>query len=144
MSGHARPDLRAGRVYRTGDLARWSHSPARLAQRLVREGSLQRISRGLYYAPVASRFGPAPAPDEVLLRAVLGGHPFLISGPPRWNALGLGSTAMFATTLVYNSRRSGELVLGGRRFLFQRTRFPKRPSPGASTGSLTPQPPTST
>jgi len=113
MSGQARPVLRAGRVYRTRDLARWSQSPARLAQRLVREGTLQRISRGLYYAPVASRFGPVPAPDEVILRAVLGGDPFLISGPPRWNALGLGSTAMFATTLVYNSRRNGEFVLGG-------------------------------
>jgi hypothetical protein len=131
MSGYARLGLRAGRVYRTRDLAGWSQSlsPARLAQRLVREGALQRISRGLYYAPVASRFGPVPAPDEVILRAVLGGDPFLISGPPRWNALGLGSTAMFATTLVYNSRRSGEIVLGGRRFLLRRTRFPKHPSP---------------
>jgi len=113
MSGRARPVLREGRVYRTRDLARWTQSPARLAQRLVGEGALQRISRGLYYAPVASRFGPVPAPDEVILRAVLGGAPFLISGPPRWNALGLGSTAMFATTLVYNSRRNGEFVLGG-------------------------------
>jgi hypothetical protein len=112
MSGHARPVLRAGRVYRTRDLARWSKSPGRLAHRLVREGTLQRISRGLYYAPVASRFGPAPAPDEVILQAVLGGDLFLISGPPRWNALGLGSTAMCATTLVFNSRRSGDFVLG--------------------------------
>ena len=124
-----RPVLRAGRVYRTRDLARWSQSPVRLAQRLVREGTLQRISRGIDYAPVASRFGLAPASDDVILRAVLGGDPFLISGPPLWNALDLGSTAMFATTLVYTSRRSGEFVLGGRPFLLQRTRFPKHPSP---------------
>ena len=129
MTRRARPDLREGRVYRTGDLARWSESPARLAQRLVREGTLRRITRGLYYVPIASRFGPAPVPDEVMLRALLRGDPFLISGPPCWNALGLGSTAMFAVTLVSNTRRTGEVVLGGRRFLFRRTRFPKRPSP---------------
>jgi hypothetical protein len=129
MTRLARPVLRAGRVYSTRDLAGWSQSPVRLAQRLVREGTLQRISRGIYYAPVASRFGPAPAPDEVILRAVLGGDPFLISGPPLWNALGLGSTAMFATTLVYTSRRGGQFVLGGRPFLLQRARFPRHPSP---------------
>ncbi len=129
MSGRARPDLREGRVYRTRDLARWSESPARLAQRLIRDGSLRRISRGLYYAPIASKFGPAPPRDEVLLRAVLGDDPFLITGPPTWNALGLGSTAMFAVTLVYNTRRCGELVLDGRRFVFRRARFPRRPSP---------------
>jgi hypothetical protein len=129
MTRLARPDLREGRVYRTRDLARWSQSPARLAQRLVREGALQRISRGIYYAPVVSRFGPTPASDEVILRAVLGGDPFLISGPPLWNALRLGATAMFATTLVYTLRRSGEFVLGGRPFLLQRRRFPKHPLP---------------
>ena len=129
MTRRAGPELREGHVYRTRDLARWSESPARLAQRLVREGTLRRITRGLYYVPIASKFGPAPVPDEVMLRALLRGDRFLISGPPYWNALGLGSTAMFAVTLVYNTRRTGEVVLSGRRFLFRRTRFPKRPSP---------------
>lgn len=56
-------------------------------------------------------------PDEVLLEALLDGEPFIISGPQMWNALGLGSTAMFAATLVYNTRRTGEYTLDGRRFL---------------------------
>ncbi|MFI5301604.1 MAG: type IV toxin-antitoxin system AbiEi family antitoxin domain-containing protein [Polyangiales bacterium] len=129
MTRRARPPLREGRVYRARDLARWSECPARLAQRLVREGALRRISRGLYCSPIASEFGPAPVTDEALLRAVLAGDPFLVSGPPRWNMLGLGSTAMFAATLVYNTRRTGEFVIDGRRFLFRRGRFPKRPSP---------------
>src|SRR3990172_6025085 len=103
MTAPVQPELRAGRAYRTRDLARWGRNPARLAQRLVREGKLREAAHGLYYAHIPSRFGPAPVPDEVLLQAFLDGEPFLISGPPRWNALGLGSAAMFATTLVYPS-----------------------------------------
>ena len=109
MTAPTQPQLKAGRAYRTRDLARWGKNPARLARRLVREGKLREAAHGLYYAPVTSKFGPAPVPDEVLLHAFLGGEPFLISDPPRWNALGLGSTAMFAATLVYNTQRTGEL-----------------------------------
>ena len=129
MSPSARPDLEPGRAYRTRDLRRWGENPARLARRLVREGKLREASHGIYYAPVASRFGPAPPTDEALLRAFLGGGPFVITGPPRWNALGLGSTAMFAVTLVYNTQRTGEFTLDGRRFLLRRVLFPERPTP---------------
>jgi hypothetical protein len=129
MTAPAQPELEKGRVYRTRDLARWGRNPARLARRLVREGKLREAAHGLYYTPVASKFGPAPVADEVLLRAFLGGGPFLISGPPRWNALGLGSTAMFAKSLVYNTQRTGEFMLDGRGFVLRRVYFPERPSP---------------
>ncbi len=129
MTAPAQPRLKAGRAYRTRDLARWGGNPTRLAHRLVRDGKLREASHGLYYAPIKSKFGPAPLPDEELLRAFLDGEPFLISGPPRWNTLGLGSTAMFAATLVYNTQRSGEFTLDGRRFLLRRVYFPKQPSP---------------
>lgn len=128
MTAPAQPGLIAGRAYRTRDLARWGKNPARLAQRLVRQGRLREAAHGLYYAPVPSKFGPAPVSDEVLLRALLDGEPFLISGPPRWNPLGLGSTAMFASTLVYNTRRSGKFTLAGRHFVLRRVYFPKQPS----------------
>ena len=129
MTAPVQPELEAGRAYRTRDLARWGKNPARLAQRLVREGKLREAAHGLYYTPIASKFGPAPVPDSVLLRAFLEGEPFLISGPQRWNALGLGSTAMFAATLVYNTQRTGEFTLDGRRFLLRRVYFPEQPSP---------------
>ncbi len=129
MSAAARPSLEPGRAYRTRDLRRWGKNPARLARRLVREGALREAAHGLFYAPVPSRFGAAPASDEELLRAFLGGGPFVITGPPRWNALGLGSTSMFAATLVYNTRRTGEFWLDGRRFLLRRVGFPESPSP---------------
>lgn len=129
MTNPAQPELKAGRAYRTRDLARWGKNPARLAQRLVREGRLREAAHGLYYTPIPSKFGPAPVSDEVLLRAFLDNEPFLISGPPRWNALGLGATAMFASTLVYNTLRSGEFTLARRRFVLRRVYFPKQLSP---------------
>lgn len=129
MSTAAQPQLDPGRAYRTRDLRRWSANPTRLARHLVDEGKLREAAHGLYYAPIPTRFGPAPAASEELLRTFLGGEPFLLTGPPQWNALGLGSTAMFALTLVYNTRRTGEVVLGGRRFLLRRVYFPEDPSP---------------
>ena len=47
------------------------------------------------------------------MRAFLDGGRFVFTGPERWNALGLGTTALFATPLVYNTRRSGTFELGG-------------------------------
>ena len=129
MTAAARPELRAGQTYRTRDLARWGRNPARLARRLVREGRLREVTHGLYYTPVPSKFGPAPVADDVLLRAFLDGEPFLISGPPRWNALGLGATAMFASTLVYNTLRTGDFTLAGRTFVLRRVYFPETPTP---------------
>ncbi len=129
MSIAAQPQLVPGRAYRTRDLRRWSANPTRLARRLVDEGKLCEAAHGLYYAPLPTKFGPAPASETELLRAFLGDEPFLVTGPPHWNALGLGSTAMFAVTLVYNTRRTGEVVLAGRRFLLRRVYFPKNPTP---------------
>ena len=129
MSLAAEPHLEPGRAYRTKELRRWSANPARLARRLVREGRLREAAHGLFYAPVESRFGPAPARDEEILRAFLDGDRFVITGPPRWNALGLGSTAMFAVTLVYNTQRTGDFTFDGRRFLLRRVLFPESPPP---------------
>ena len=129
MTIAAQPELEPGRAYRTQDLLRWGANPTRLANRLVEEGRLRKAAHGLFYAPIRSSFGAAPADDEELLRAFLKGDPFVITGPPRWNALGLGSTAMFAKTLVYNRRRSGEFTLDERSFLLRRVGFPEDPSP---------------
>jgi hypothetical protein len=128
MNTPVQPELVPGRAYRTRDLRPWSANPTRLARRLVDQGKLREAAHGLYYAPLVTRFGDTPATDEELMRAFLGGERFLVTGPPYWNALGLGSTAMFAVTLVYNTRRSGEFRLGGRRFLLRRVHFPERPS----------------
>jgi hypothetical protein len=129
MPNAARPHFEPGRVYRTKDLAPWGANTPRLAKRLTREGSLRRLAHGLYFAPLPSRFGPAPPEDRQILQAFLGDDHFVVTGPPRWNALGLGSTALFSATLVYNTKRSGTFSFGKRRFHLRRVLFPTTTTP---------------
>ncbi|HEU4382058.1 MAG TPA: hypothetical protein VFR85_01045 [Anaeromyxobacteraceae bacterium] len=70
-----------------------------------------------------------PPSDDEVMRAFLGGGPFVFSGPERWNTLGLGTTALFAAPLVYNTKRSGTFELGGRSYVLRRVAFPVRPVP---------------
>lgn len=128
MPAPARPQLEPGRVYRTRDLATWGANPTRLAGRLVREGRLSPLAHGLFYAPKVGRFGPVPPEDVEILRAFLDGDDFVLTGPPFWNALGLGATVIFPVVLVYNTKRSGEFSFGNRRYRLRRVRFPSRPS----------------
>lgn len=121
------PQIRKGRVYRTEDLSRYDTNPTRLASRLVREGKLRRLRKGLYYAPRQSAFGEAPPSENELLRAYFRGRPYLRTGPSVWNSLGLGTTAVEAVPLVYNTTRTGEVRLGGRRFELRRVGFPRKP-----------------
>lgn len=125
----AQPRLRAGTVYRTEDLRPYARNPTRLAARLVAEGRLRRLRKGLYYAPRRSAFGDVPPSGNELLRAFFRGRPYLATGPTVWNGLGLGSTSVEATPLVYNTTRTGFVTLGGHRFELRRVGFPRRPSP---------------
>jgi hypothetical protein len=125
----APPTLTPGRVYRTRDFARWTSNPPRFARRLAQEGRLKPLAHGLFASPKQGRFGVVPPTDEAVMRAFLDGAPFVLTGPERWNALGLGTSASFAAQLVYNTKRSGEFQLGGRRYLLRRVAFPKQPSP---------------
>jgi hypothetical protein len=129
MTLAAKPDLAPGRVYRTRDLSRWSANPPRLVKRLVRSGELVPLAHGLFAHPKRGRFGIVPPGDEEMLRAFLDDTPFVLTGPDRWNALGLGTTAVFAEPLVYNHKRSGRFVLGGRAFQLRRVAFPETPTP---------------
>ncbi|MGD0680175.1 MAG: hypothetical protein ABSC94_32735 [Polyangiaceae bacterium] len=128
MPAARKADLEPGRVYRTRDLAHWSANPTRYAHRLVRDRVLQPLAPGLYVHPKTSRFGTVPPTTEEILRGFLTGGPYVITGPEKWNALGLGTTAVLSATLVYNTKRSGEFSLGGRPFLFRRVAFPQRPT----------------
>jgi len=123
------PNLEPGKAYRTREFSRFCANPARLARRLVREGKLLPAAHGLFYTPTKSRFGQAPPSEEQILRGFLGNSPFVITGPLKWNALGLGSTTMFAATMVYNKKRTGEFIFDGRRFLLRRVYFPEHPTP---------------
>lgn len=87
------------------------------------------LAHGLFVHPKRSQFGTVPPRDQDLLSAFLDDTPFVFTGPDRWNALGLGTTAVFAEPLVYNHKRSGRFVLGGRAFQLRRVAFPTSPTP---------------
>lgn len=121
-----KPRLERGRVYRTRDLERWAKNPTRLARQLVDVGKLVPLAHGLYLCPRQSRFGSLPPQPEELMRVFLNEGSFVFTGPAYWNALGLGSTAMFARPLVYNTKRSGEFKLGGQTYVLRRVSFPRK------------------
>lgn len=129
MPAAVQPTLQSGRVYRTHQLGKFTTNPSRLAKRLVAQGELWPVGRGLYARLAKSKFGPVPPSREELMRRFLNSGRFLFTGSEKWNALGLGSTAVFATPLVYNATRSGEFELGGRRFILRRVAFPEEPTP---------------
>jgi len=129
MALAVKPRLRLGRVYRTRDLSRWGANPTRLAGRLAEQRKLVPLAHGLYLSPKEGRFGLVPATDEELMRVFLDGDDYVFTGPERWNALCLGTTASFASALVYNTKRSGTFDLGARRFVLRRVAFPTKPSP---------------
>lgn len=122
--------LRPGKVYRREDLARHSTSVDRHLETLVREGELEKLRTGLYYRPKQSAFGPVPPDEQELVRAFLRDHYFLFLSPHLYNRLGLGTTQLYNTRVVYNHKRHGRFDLGGRTFDFRmKPRFPTKPTP---------------
>ncbi len=118
--------LRPGRVYRTADLAEWSNSVDRHVRELVDTGVLQKLQAGLYYYPEESAFGQVPPRDREVVRAFLKGDDFLLTSPNAFNSLGLGTTQLYNTCVVYNHKRHGRISLAGQVFEFRRKPgFPK-------------------
>ena len=117
--------LAPGAVFRTAALRRWGENPTRLSQRLERDGLVQRLGHGLLFVPKLTKFGAAAPSDSALLDALLDGGPYVITGPIRWNALGLGSTGLYVHPLVYNTKRTCSVTLGGRTFNLRRVAFPR-------------------
>ncbi len=115
--------MRAGQVYRRADLRQYSNAVDRHLKKLVENGTLVKLSGGLYSYPKKTVFGPAPATDETLVRAFLKDSRFLLSSPNAYNTLGAGTTQLYNETIVYNYKRHGKFSLGGRVFDFRRKPF---------------------
>jgi hypothetical protein len=119
--------LKPGEVYRRADLETWSNAVDRHLQQLVKDGILEKLSGGLYYAPQNSAFGKTPAEEHELLRAFLKDARFLVTSPSDYNALGVGTTQLYNTRRVYNHKRHGTYKLGNRMFHFVRKPYvPKK------------------
>ena len=129
-TAHLAAELQAGRVYRREDLARLSNAVDRHLQELVSTGMLNKLAQGLYYAPKPSNFGPLPPTDEQVVRGFLRDKDFLVFSPSSYNTVGLGTTQLYNSTLIYNHKRHGVFKLGNRQFDFRvKPRFPKKLSP---------------
>jgi hypothetical protein len=121
--------LRRGQVYRRTDLTRWSKSVDRHLDGLLEDGTLQKLSQGLYYYPKVTVFGAAPPEEEQLVRSFLKDDRFLLTSPNAYNSLGVGTTQLYNKRIVYNHKRHGEFKLGSRVFDFKmKPHFPKQPS----------------
>lgn len=125
-----RKHLRPGQVYRREDLARWSNAVDRHLKQLQDEGTLTKLSGGLYAYPKDTAFGKAPAEDDKLVGTFLKDHRFLLASPNAYNGLGVGTTQLYDKTVVYNHKRHGLFTLGGRTFDFRvKPSFPRALSP---------------
>lgn len=119
--------LKPGTVYRRTDLSQWSKSVDRHARQLLEEGVLVKLHNGLYYYPKPSVFGSVPASEKDLVSAFLKEDDFLLTSPNAYNALGLGTTQLYNSVVVYNHKRHGLFELGGRQFEFRmKHRFPRK------------------
>jgi len=119
--------LKPGQVYRRADLENFSSAVDRHLQQLVNEGTLEKLSGGLYYRPKQSVFGKLPADERELVSTFLKDHRFLITSPNDYNALGVGTTQLYNERRVYNQKRHGVFKLGNRSFRFVRKPFvPKK------------------
>ena len=122
--------LKRGKVYRRSDLVKWSKSVDRHLEALLEDGTLQKLSQGLYYFPEESTFGKTPPVEEILVRSFLKDDRFLLTSLNAYNSLGVGTTQLYNQKMVYNHKRHGEFKLGNKSFSFRiKPHFPKKITP---------------
>lgn len=108
-----------GKVYRRKELADFSTAVDRDLKTLVTAGQVQKLAGGLYYRPRTNPFGVTPPEDREIARAFLKTDDFLLTSYNYFNQLGLGLTQVYNDYVVYNHKRSGCFLLGGKRFTFR-------------------------
>lgn len=119
--------LKPGSVYRRTELAKWSKSVDRHLDELLTDGTLQKLSQGLYYVPKQSKFGVVPPDETILVQSFLNDDRFLLTSNNVYNSLGLGTTQLYNEQTVYNHKRHGKFKLGNRTFNFKlKPHFPKK------------------
>lgn len=124
---HVKKHLKRGKVYRRNDLTKWSKAVDRHLGQMVDDGTLQKLSPGLYYFPKESAFGKTPPSEEELVKGFLKDDRFLLTSPNDYNALGVGTTQLYNKRVVYNHKRHGAFKLGNRTFEFHvKHHFPNK------------------
>ncbi len=119
-------NLSAGKVFRRKDLTDRHPSVDRELGRYVRSGVVRKAAQGLYYVPKTTPFGQAPPDEKALVAKFLDDERFLVFNPSSYNTLGLGTTQLYNTTVVYNHKRHGKFMLAGFEFDFrEKPHFPR-------------------
>jgi hypothetical protein len=119
--------LTPGKVYRREQLEAFSPSVDRVLKYLLDSRVLEKAATGLYYRPKKSAFGATPPGEDALVEAFLKDRDYLLVSPNLYNRLGVGTTQLYNTTVVYNRKRHGPFTLAGKRFDFRlKPRFPSK------------------
>ena len=122
--------LKRGEVYRRTDLAMLTKSVDRHLAELLKDGTLQKLSQGVYYYPKESVWGQMPPQEEMLVRSFLKDDRFLLTSPNLYNGLGVGTTQLYNQRIVYNHKRHGKFKLGNSTFDFKvKHHFPDKLTP---------------
>lgn len=100
-------NIQPGEVYHRADLENWTTAVDRHLHLLTEDGTLQKLSQGLYYAPKKSKFVISPANEDRLVERFLKDDSYILFTPNVYNSLGLGLTQLYNTTWVYNHKRKG-------------------------------------
>jgi hypothetical protein len=121
-----RSHLRPGEVFRRESLSVFSTAVDRHLSELLADGTLEKLSQGLYYVPKTSVFGKVPPDEKKVVKAFLKEDKFLLTSPNAYNSLGVGTTQLYNERVVYNRKRHEEVKLGNRVFHFKKKPdFPK-------------------
>lgn len=118
--------MKPGRVYRRQDLKSATTAIDRDLKTIVACGRARKLAGGLYCLTGTKPFGAASPEEKELVRAFLKSGDFLLASHNDFDQLGLGPTQPYDSRVVYNHKRSGDFLLGGKRFRFRIVRaYPK-------------------
>lgn len=122
--------LEPGKVYRREDLVCDLVFTDHRIRQLVAQGSLEKITQGLYHYRGPSPRSYSPLTSKSLLEGFLGIDDFLLLPWQEYLTLGLKLTPKFDMHLVYNRKRHGIFRLGEVTFdIRRRSRYPGQTTP---------------
>ena len=122
--------LEPGKVYRREDLVCDLVFTDHRIRQLVAQGSLEKITQGLYHYKGPSPVNHAAPTSNALLQGFLGVHDFLLLPWREYLTIGIHLTPKFDMHLVYNRKRHGIFRLGETTFdVRRRSRYPTQITP---------------
>lgn len=111
-------NLRPGEVYRRAELVKWSKSVDRHIRILLREGTISKISGGIYEVPIKSDYGLLPAEVDDHVRSFLKDSRYLKILPHWYNGIGVGTTQLYNCYWIYNRKRHGKFKIANLNYHF--------------------------